>query len=1044
VLVNRDASQASDAIVEQARQCFGTDWEVLRVFFWEYWREPAHKCTSLSDRSILDNKMLNIRLLAVLQKLDEMRKEEHDAFLELFPNLANNRNLTFESEQSKLFFKAELDRSIGSALRSGSVPPSDLELEPQLLRFLINLRLPGPSSPVSLHQPDESQQTHTAVQTEDSQTQEHFALQFDREFRGDAPLRFLRFVLQIVNHYNGTGGRGLYFYGGTILQSSGTGKTRMVLELAKYAPLLFLCLRPKDGTVSDGFPPGDQPVVSYFSQDSTSYRTHWDPQIATVKAPAFYFSDELQVAAFLGAWFQELALRLQNRTDANQRYEYLVDMNRYSSRNGNHSTGITNLTMQLRKEFFNEVCKAAKMKVIGCASKLDTSLGHKATFSECLDKGILALGAELRQVRDHLWSLDENQNMRQHIDDALPRHGKALRSEFDKPPIFVAIDECIQLIQAKFKKSSQDDRLNSLRRAWNYINSVQSEFGTPPFWLVLLSTNSAATLLIEPKEYIGSERALPQALAPTFVGLGFDVIRLEARALARAGQVGEASHIRSYGRPLWVSLPDTSFWVDARMRLLGTKETYDNVEASQLVMLNYNILASRLALRFVPVKNGSSASRRLATGSVDRHMRILERVLDDSRLLVGAPSESVLAIAAALVMLPISETNVETCIRERYHKILSGFQDYCLPVLKGGMFKETPFELTARIIWMAAWDAAKLPLMLQKAQHEQDLEQLAPTFHFPLRAMDLLSRLAKFDKASLVTLQQRIHSVCSLVEGSLRRKSEPLDGSLKVEAWTNFTHFDLLPTGVQCVSCDYLWYCWKRGVALQLEHNQHGVDGIIPVFVGDLTQRFGGSDCLLDAESVAAWHMTFIAWEAKNRAGPISDDAILAPSFCGPKLLPAKASASAPDIERKLTARGLLTVCMELGTEASVRESKAWSKVYQRKTRGTKRKANDSATDDTNDGEVTTSKGPPVVRSSQSQSPTPQHDEADEGDFVWATIRGLWNEDVYPCLDVLNVRQDLTALLVKATTEPPHEVDNCIESPVHSRDREPAAQRYIK
>lgn len=104
-------------------------------------------------------------------------------------------------------------------------------------------------------------------------------------------------------------------------------------------------------------------------------------------------------------------------------------------------------------------------------------------------------------------------------------------------------------------------------------------------------------------------------------------------------------------------------------------------------------------------------------------------------------------------------------------------------------------------------------------------------FHSALRVLDLLYKLATLDIASLSKLKHRIDSVCSSVEENLRRESEGLDEAaerhqdvrpppLNVQAWTNLTVFDVIPMGIQCISSDYLWYCWKRGVALQMQHNQ--------------------------------------------------------------------------------------------------------------------------------------------------------------------------------------------------------------------------------
>jgi hypothetical protein len=50
-----------------------------------------------------------------------------------------------------------------------------------------------------------------------------------------------------------------------IIQSGGTGKTRMAIELGKEHPMLYVCLRkPGHLHARQGYPLADQQVVTYF------------------------------------------------------------------------------------------------------------------------------------------------------------------------------------------------------------------------------------------------------------------------------------------------------------------------------------------------------------------------------------------------------------------------------------------------------------------------------------------------------------------------------------------------------------------------------------------------------------------------------------------------------------------------------------------------------------------------------------------------------------------------------------------------------------
>ncbi|SNX86124.1 uncharacterized protein MEPE_04833 [Melanopsichium pennsylvanicum] len=138
------------------------------------------------------------------------------------------------------------------------------------------------------------------------------------------------------------------------------------------------------------------------------------------------------------------------------------------------------------------------------------------------------------------------------------------------------------------------------------------------------------------------------------------------------------------------------------------------------------------------------------------------------------------------------------------------------------------------------------------------------------------------------------------------------------------SHFDILDIKVQTISPKYLWYCWKHGVAIQMSHAQHGIDSIIPVFVGNLHQGLGSdwkgkrkcneSDegCRGENEKQAARQMTFVAWEAKNQVDPVPSKALAAANkvaHAGPEL------QHEPNLVPPLTNWGLLTILADVGIQ---------------------------------------------------------------------------------------------------------------------------------
>ncbi|KAJ1018467.1 hypothetical protein NDA18_006618 [Ustilago nuda] len=139
-------------------------------------------------------------------------------------------------------------------------------------------------------------------------------------------------------------------------------------------------------------------------------------------------------------------------------------------------------------------------------------------------------------------------------------------------------------------------------------------------------------------------------------------------------------------------------------------------------------------------------------------------------------------------------------------------------------------------------------------------------------------------------------------------------------AWTNFTHFDVLPKHITEISPEYLWYCWKCGVGLQMTHSQHGINGILPVFMGNLDQPFviptgTQDDAATSIEMHATCYMTYVAWEAKNfdelQPGARLDKPDVMLKLAGPSII--HASHALPG-EEPLTERALICILLDLGT----------------------------------------------------------------------------------------------------------------------------------
>ncbi|KAJ1031368.1 hypothetical protein NDA16_000809 [Ustilago loliicola] len=349
---------------------------------------------------------------------------------------------------------------------------------------------------------------------------------------------------------------------------------------------------------------------------------------------------------------------------------------------------------------------------------------------------------------------------------------------------------------------------------------------------------------------------------PVFVGLGFDIIRTELPPLSSPAGASQLAHICSYGRPLWVSLDERNFWRDAKMKLIGGREEskFDADKIDKLdATLVYNVLASRLALRFVPARGGaeskpSCAQSKLAADLIDRNMCMLEKVVDQHRLCIGTPLEPVLAIAALLLMLPVhARSTVNKQVALHYSKLCTIFVEKSLAVLHGAVLKGTTGELAAQMVMMSACDAVRLPRLIKQARRSAgaaSLMERAKLLSEPVQLKELVSQLANLEghphsnrviSDCIGSVVDRVQQMLTNVRLPSKRCHDDSDAaaapsscpvkaanSLDVRAWINFTHFDNLDKPIDHISSDFLWYCWKRGVAIQMDHQQYGVSGRVP------------------------------------------------------------------------------------------------------------------------------------------------------------------------------------------------------------------------
>jgi len=250
-----------------------------------------------------------------------------------------------------------------------------------------------------------------------------------------------------------------------------------------------------------------------------------------------------------------LAERLGKLPTQQQKHDYLMQLNRLDNNAGQNPQ---------RTDFFQTVSKLAS-KILADA---DRSLNDRddRSFSRYILSPLDTLDQEMKSIIAHMHSFSP--------------HNTASPT----PPVLVAFDKCVELNVDGVDEVNNP--LNSLRRAWNYISRLQGFSETPTFSLVLISTSSDATRLVEDARNF-SLLGPP----PIFFGIGFDQLLAERPALSRASQASTDSHIIHYGRPLWSSLSPDQLWPMAKLKLTGADDF--SIDSTTHC---FSVLASRLAL----------------------------------------------------------------------------------------------------------------------------------------------------------------------------------------------------------------------------------------------------------------------------------------------------------------------------------------------------------------------------------------------------------------------------------------------------------------
>ncbi|KAN0065970.1 hypothetical protein ACQY0O_001104 [Thecaphora frezii] len=589
-----------------------------------------------------------------------------------------------------------------------------------------------------------------------------------------------------------------------IVQSSGTGKSRLVNEMRTIWPTLSVTLRTSAKDPDEGFPIQDVAAVNYFRK----------------KARIYYY--ELITIAFLAAWFKVAAENIPENEPST--VEAIFDAK------WGHSIVDEDLSFEpnpARQSMFDMVASDADLFIEDWRKDDSRDYQVDSMVKQLLEQ-------PLRQFAQRIASLE-----------AVKRQTKEHGCE--KPLVLIAFDDCSLL--SEFMPRYQ---LEHLRRCFHHIGMIEDL--PVSFWLLLLDTSSTICKTRPEQNDMSLRKNGMTRQLPPYYEMSFDV--LEEKAMAPCPRDAlKLNMLKYYGRPLWHGYEAEKLLEVAYIKLGGSDAAEypgDEEKAELSDELAASLLSNRICLDLVPLRSHQNGGK-FVTTTVERHMRIIVDSDEFGRIGTRAHSEPMLAIAAwywlsDTLSYPRSWPNVIAYMR--YGLLRSESVD------REGLNGETLIQLLfilARDFTVEARKVRELPWSNQAPD--------MPAIPFQSFLSALLGESAS--QLVLDKLQQLDTEAAKVAPGQVhetKRKHTSADIDVAEEegqCWVNFTHVTPVRTPLPEITSSSLWEAWKRGAAIQCARGQTSIDGILPIYRGSLDDAFND-------KREAARRMTYMAWRDKN------------------------------------------------------------------------------------------------------------------------------------------------------------------------------------
>ncbi|EKM49205.1 uncharacterized protein PHACADRAFT_107241, partial [Phanerochaete carnosa HHB-10118-sp] len=423
------------------------------------------------------------------------------------------------------------------------------------------------------------------------------------DYQGTAPKAFLEYIDTFID------GRDQYARYLSVINSSGTGKSRMLHEVGKLVAHVSFIVREKEST---GYPPADIDVRNYFDIVPTSQQAAYS-----------------RCVAFLTSLFRNLHTQLHEASAA-------TDYNGVITALYEISTVDEPQHRSRRQSFYH--------KVVADAKDVAGSLRDLHSAAKSLEDFLLSLGCDISPTPAQGAFGNRSKPNRSKPDRGglLPQRHKVL--------LMLSFDEAHRLTTMRgMQNETVYSYFGELRRALRTIRLYS-------IFTVFASTTGEIFQFSPVRQEDDPSRRLQLGqlrTIPPFIHMGFDQfmkIATDGMEITELTGIDYAVHL---GRPLFatrylagndeVKRGIVGF---AAEKLLNGSWPADVKNLSK--QQKFACLSARLPLNFTPMPTSLHSEE---VEQVEKHLRILLRTHNDrAGIVTETPSEPILALGAQLVM----------------------------------------------------------------------------------------------------------------------------------------------------------------------------------------------------------------------------------------------------------------------------------------------------------------------------------------------------------------------------------------------------------